>query len=120
MEDDDPLPDKIELDNTETGFVFPAPSESGKGDQPPPPQEPDFRLYIPDTQRWGIQVKRNSDNEYCYTANPGEDFFHLLLDGELYVERGYEKYCLNCAMRQGLITSDRLYWQRRGGKPLTS
>lgn len=118
--EDNPLPEKMELDNSDIGFVFPAPAESQPAGQEVQPPEPDYRLYVPDTQRWGVQVKRNSDNEYCYTANPGEDHFHLLLDGELYVERGFEKYCLNCAMRQGLITGDRLYWQRRGGKPLTS
>jgi hypothetical protein len=75
---------------------------------------PDQRLYIPEPDGWQAQIKRSWDNEYCYAKSPGEDYFHLLLGGELYIQHGDEKYCLNCALRRGLITTNRLFWQKRG------
>jgi len=74
----------------------------------------DHRLYVPEHEGWEARLKRSWDNEYCYSANPGEDYFHLLLNGEIYLQRGDEKYCLNCALRQGILTTNRLYWQRGG------
>ncbi len=52
------------------------------------------------------------DKDYCYSKNPGEDYFHLLLCGEVYLENGEERLCLNCAVRRSVATDDRLYWQR--------
>ena len=94
------MPDDIE--STSTGASSPAPEKAV-----------DQRLYVPDHKTWDVRVKRGSDNEYCYMAAPGQDYFHLLLDGEIYVQRGNEKFCLNCAFRQGAITLDRLFWQTR-------
>ena len=34
---------------------------------------------------------------------PGEDYYHRLLDGELFVHHGDERLCLACAERRGLI-----------------
>lgn len=76
----------------------------------------DDRLYLPRREGWTAHVKSGWEKEYCYQKNPGEDYFHLLLSGEIYLQRGDEKYCLNCARRMGLVTSDRLYWQRRPRK----
>lgn len=86
-----------------------APAEFGKGEEQ---AKGDHRLYFPDHESWTAQIKRSWENEYCFTANPGEDFFHLLVNGEIYVQKGSEKYCLNCALRQKVISADRLYWQR--------
>ncbi|MCA8988597.1 MAG: hypothetical protein KDA78_13190 [Planctomycetaceae bacterium] len=72
----------------------------------------DHRLYVPHNEGWDAQVKTNSTKEYCYYRNPGEEHFHLLVMGELYLHRGNEKVCLNCAVRQDLLTTDRLHWQR--------
>ena len=71
----------------------------------------DVRLYVPD-QRWQINIKRTADKEYCSVKAPGEDYFHLLMAGEIYIERGIEKCCLNCAVRLGIVTDERLYWQK--------
>ena len=76
----------------------------------------DMRLYVPDSEAHQVQIMRGGEREYCFAQNPGEDFFHLLVAGEVYVQYGDEKYCLNCAMRRGMITADRLYWQRRGSQ----
>ena len=76
---------------------------------------PDRRLYVP-LEGWQAHVKRGWEKEYCYAQNPGEDFFHLILSGEIYLQRDSEKYCLNCALRNGLVTGDRLYWQHPSGR----
>ncbi len=74
-------------------------------------EEFDRRLYFPDSEGWEFRVK-SGPREYCSHRNPGEEWFHLLLDGELFLEFGEEKLCLNCAYRNGLLTDDRLFWQK--------
>ena len=87
-----------------------------KTDQPAELPCEDMRLYVPDAEMHQVQLMRGGEREYCFAQNPGEDFFHLLVAGEVYIQYGDEKYCLNCAMRRGMITADRLFWQRRGSK----
>lgn len=72
----------------------------------------DARLYVPQSQDWTAHVKQGWEKLYCHSQAPGEDHFHLLLNGEIYLERDGDKYCLNCALQHGIITDDRLYWQR--------
>ena len=74
---------------------------------------PDKRLYVPSHEDWNVHIKRDSNRHYCYSKHPGEDWFHLLLNGEIYVSRQHEKYCLQCALRMGFLTEDRLFWQHR-------
>ncbi len=71
----------------------------------------DRRLYLPSPEGWEAKLKLGWEKDYCHRQNPGEDYFHLLLNGELYLQDGDEKYCLNCAVRLGIVTTDRLYWQ---------
>jgi hypothetical protein len=73
----------------------------------------DRRLYVPHSQNWQAGIQSGA-REYCCIRQPGEDWFHLLVNGEIYLQFGNEKMCLNCAFRQGNITDDRLYWQTRG------
>jgi hypothetical protein len=35
---------------------------------------------------------------------PGQDYYHRLLDGEIYLFRGDERLCLACAERRGLLS----------------
>ncbi len=74
---------------------------------------PDTRLYIPDHEDWDVHIKRDSERYFCYSKHPGEDWFHLILNGEIYVSHQHEKYCLRCALRMGSLTEDRLFWQHR-------
>ena len=102
----------------------PAPAENlpGISNRPVPSEtEPvvDSRLYIPDNQDWGVEIKRDSDRIYCYAKSPGQDWFHLILNGEIYVTRQHERYCLSCALRMGFLTQDRLFWQHRVPKKPT-
>ena len=74
---------------------------------------PDTRLYVPDHEDWEVHIKRDSERYFCYSKHPGEDWFHLILNGEIYVSHQHEKYCLRCALRMGSLTEDRLLWQHR-------
>jgi hypothetical protein len=55
---------------------------------------------------WRIGRKNGSDREFCYTIAPGQDFYHRLLDGEIFIYRADEKVCLPCAARRGLLNTD--------------
>ena len=74
--------------------------------------ERDLRLYVPHAAGWEAHIMDHSSREYCHSQTPGQDYFHLLLPGEIYLQYGHVKYCLNCAYRLTRITDDRLYWQR--------
>lgn len=89
-------------------------SEFGEShsDRAAEPKDNDRRLYVLD-QDWSVAVNRGSTAHYCYLQNPGEDYFHLILDGEVYLNNSDEKLCLNCALRQGILTTDRQFWQHR-------
>lgn len=80
---------------------------------------PDTRLYVPDHEDWDVHIKRDSERYFCYSKHPGENWFHLILNGEIYVARQHEKYCLRCALRMGFLTEDRLFWQHRVPKKPT-
>lgn len=75
--------------------------------------EHDRRLYIPSLEGWGAHLKTDSEKVYCYSKHPGEDFYHRISRGEVYVQRDHEKYCIECALKLGFLTNDRLFWQRR-------
>lgn len=74
---------------------------------------PDTRLYVPDHADWDVHIKRDSERVYCYSKMPDQDWFHLILNGEIYVTRQHERYCLRCALRLNFLTQDRLFWQHR-------
>jgi len=72
----------------------------------------DARVYVPRNDGWQAKVKHGWEKLFCYLKHPGDDAFHMILNGEVYLQRGDEKYCLDCALRHGFATRDRLYWQR--------
>ena len=55
---------------------------------------------------WRIATKVGSDREFCYTVAPGQDYYHRLLDGEIFLTHGEEKLCLACADRRGLFAHE--------------
>jgi hypothetical protein len=81
-------------------------------DHPPGSRSGDARLYVPEPEAWEAHIKRGWEKEYCFFQNPGEDFFHLLMNGEVHLQRGTEKVCLGCALRHGILTTERLNWQK--------
>lgn len=74
---------------------------------------PDVRVYVTDAELWQAHIKPDSEKMHCYQKNPGEDFFHTIAKGEIYLVGGDEKLCLRCALRRGVVTQDRLHWQHR-------
>ena len=52
---------------------------------------------------WRVGVKTGSERELCHMMAPGQDFYHRLGDGEVFVQQNTEKLCLSCAFRRGLI-----------------
>jgi hypothetical protein len=52
---------------------------------------------------WNVGMKTGSHRELCHMMAPGQDFYHRLGDGEVYVHQNTEKLCLSCAFRRGLI-----------------
>ncbi len=61
------------------------------------------RLFIHEPG-WHIGRKVGSQREFCYTMAPGQDFYHRLLDGEVFLYHGDERLCLACAERRGLLS----------------
>lgn len=52
---------------------------------------------------WRVGMKVGSEREYCYSAAPGQNYYHRLVDGELYLYHADEKICIPCAGRRGLL-----------------
>ena len=50
---------------------------------------------------WRAGVKTGSHREFCHMMAPGQDFYHRLVDGEIFLIRDSEKVCLPCAARRG-------------------
>jgi hypothetical protein len=57
-------------------------------------------LYEPG---WSVGLKVGSDRVFCYMMAPGQDYYHRLLDGELYIYNHEERICFACAERRGLV-----------------
>ena len=53
---------------------------------------------------WRVGVKTGSTRELCYMMTPGQDYYHRLLDGEIFLVRDGERLCFSCASRRGLIS----------------
>lgn len=71
----------------------------------------DLRLYVPHGEHWEAHIQSATAREYCHFKTPGQDYFHLLVPGEIYVQYGTTKFCLSCAYRLSHVTDDRLFWQ---------
>lgn len=72
----------------------------------------DLRLYVQQSGLCRVVTKTDWNKEYCFLQHPGENHFHLLVHGEVFVQKADERYCLNCAFRLGLVTHDRQFWQK--------
>jgi hypothetical protein len=74
---------------------------------PPPPDDEEIvaarRMYLFEAG-WRVGVKTGSTREHCYMMAPGQDFYHRLLDGEMFLVREDERLCFSCAARRGLIS----------------
>lgn len=77
------------------------------------PRPGDWRVYVPEAEQWTVHIMTGVEREYCHQQAPGQEYYHLIVPGEVYLQSGPEKLCLNCALRRGAATHDRLYWQVR-------
>ena len=101
--------DPADLDQADPGATGP----DAPADPPGPPGfHLDGRLYAAAMRDWRAEIKRDFARQYCHLKTPGEDFYHLLTGGEIYLDNGESKLCLNCAVRSGVLTTDRQHWQR--------
>jgi hypothetical protein len=72
-------------------------------DSLPPDDSPEVpRLFLRE-MGWTFATKNGAEREYCYAMFPGQDFYHRLMDGELYLQGVEERLCIPCAARRGLI-----------------
>jgi hypothetical protein len=53
---------------------------------------------------WTVGLKVGSERSFCSTKAPGQDYYHRLLDGELFIAQGDERVCFVCAEKRGLIS----------------
>src|SRR5690606_29391456 len=52
---------------------------------------------------WKVGMKVGSEREFCHHIAPGDDAYHRLADGEIFIYSPEEKLCLPCADRRGLL-----------------
>ncbi len=71
---------------------------------PDPPQSP-RRVFLFEAG-WNVALKVGSERVFCYMMAPGQDYYHRLLDGEVYLYHGVERVCLACAERRGLLSRE--------------
>jgi hypothetical protein len=75
----------------------PTPAETSE-----PPITP-HRLFLYEPG-WRVGLKVGSEKTFCYMMKPGQDYYHRLLDGEIYLYNNEERICFACAVRRGLIS----------------
>lgn len=80
-------------------------------------REIDERLYVPYSTGWSAHIKHSGGTERCFAQHPGQDYFHLLIAGEIYLENGGERFCLNCAIRRGIVNRNRMFWKHDSPMP---
>lgn len=75
--------------------------------EPPAPDgpPPSHRLFLHEPG-WRVGLKAGSERLFCYMMAPGQDYYHRLQDGEIYLHHGDERICLACAGRRGLLSGE--------------
>ncbi len=78
----------------------------------PPPSDLDpgsssqpSRMYVHESG-WQISIKRGSDRVFCHLMEPEQDYYHRLVDGEIYLHQADDRICLSCAVRRGIIATE--------------
>jgi hypothetical protein len=89
------------MNQTSRPFPLSQPPVEGPDEEVLPPR----RLYL-NEPGWRIDIKSGSQREFCYMIAPGQDFYHRLRDGEIFLYRDEERLCLACAVRRGLLVRE--------------
>lgn len=66
--------------------------------------KPDAHRLFLHEPGWRVTLKVGSTREFCYAMAPGQDYYHRLLDGEVFLHNNEERLCLACAERRGLLS----------------
>lgn len=66
----------------------------------------DDRLYRAEAG-WLATVNEGDARLFCHRIDEGADHYHRIAIGEVYLERGTEKFCLACALAQRILTHQR-------------
>lgn len=66
----------------------------------------DLRVYQRDTT-YVPQINLADTRMYCHAQQEGEEYYHRIALGEVYLNRDDENFCLNCGFRRGLISLER-------------
>lgn len=74
------------------------------------------RLFVREPG-WQVHLKLDSLKAFCYATAPGQDYYHRLADGEIYLQRGDERLCLPCAARRGLLGQEPRALRDRAAAP---
>lgn len=69
------------------------------------PADRSARMYVHEAG-WQISIKRGSDRVFCHLMEPEQDYYHRLVDGEIYLHQADERICLSCAVRRGIIATE--------------
>lgn len=85
--------------------VDPRPASGTRSSAPPDVAFEPRRLFLREPG-WRIGQKSGNAREFCFMVAPGQNFYHRLHDGELFVHHGDERFCLACAERKGLLSHE--------------
>lgn len=66
----------------------------------------DVRLYVKEPS-WRALISRGDSRILCHLADDETGIYHRIAGGEIYLNRDTENYCLNCARKRGVVTTER-------------
>jgi hypothetical protein len=76
------------------------------GPEPSSARSADFHRMFLHEPGWQVALKVGSVREFCYVIAPGDDHYHRLLDGEIFLFSSEERICCACAERRGLLSRE--------------
>lgn len=68
--------------------------------------EGDHRVYVTETG-WKPMFHSDGTRLFCFVQRDGEEGHHLIAHGELFLRKVDESYCLNCAIKRGIVVTKR-------------
>jgi len=79
----------------------------------------DRRIYVT-APNLAVHLKTDGPSLNCHRIAEGEDHYHRITGGEIYVSDGRADYCLTCAVAMGLATPERPMLGKGARQPLDS
>ena len=66
----------------------------------------DHRVYVVD-KLWEVRLNTQDSGFNCHMLEPGKEYYHRISAGEIFLSHDNESYCLNCAIKKGILSSTR-------------